>query len=113
MAGNEGDAKSARADLAATNAAVRAGRAFRSRLGDEDSDLEYLARGWAYCSVRPSRRVISASGCTRSDEDTPQVGDFGSAAADMAFAAGLRNPPDPYAAGEEDLQMTKRAARRS
>lgn len=49
--GHDGDDVGAWADLAATNAAVRAGTAYRSRLGDDDSDLEYLARGWAYCSV--------------------------------------------------------------
>lgn len=53
FAGNAGDSAAARADLSATNAAVRAGKAYRSRLGDDDADLEYLTRGWAYCSVRP------------------------------------------------------------
>ena len=55
--GNDGDATGALADLATTNAAVLAGKAYRSRLGDVNSDLEYLARGWAYCSVCPSYLV--------------------------------------------------------
>jgi len=54
LRGVSGDAKAAQADLAATNAAVRSGKAYRSRLGDADADLEYLARGWAYCHVRRS-----------------------------------------------------------
>ncbi|GAA5911040.1 hypothetical protein JCM8208_003965 [Rhodotorula glutinis] len=72
--GVAGDAKAAQADLAATNAAVRNGKAYRSRLGDADCDLEYLARGWAYC----------------------HVGDFSSAFADFGFSAGLKDPPEPY-----------------
>ncbi|KPV76877.1 uncharacterized protein RHOBADRAFT_51862 [Rhodotorula graminis WP1] len=72
--GVSGDAKAAQADLAATNAAVRNGKAYRSRLGDADCDLEYLARGWAYC----------------------HVGDFSSAFADFGFSAGLKDPPEPY-----------------
>lgn len=57
--GNDGDAAGALADLATTNAAVRAGKAYRSRLGDDDADLEYLARGWAYCSVCSSLSTFS------------------------------------------------------
>ncbi|GJN88024.1 hypothetical protein Rhopal_000980-T1 [Rhodotorula paludigena] len=74
LRGSAGDLTAAQADLAATNAAVRSGKAYRSRLGDADCDLEYLARGWAYCSV----------------------GDFASAAADFGFSAGLRDPSEPY-----------------
>ncbi|GAA5998100.1 uncharacterized protein JCM10292_002323 [Rhodotorula paludigena] len=74
LRGSAGDVTAAQADLAATNAAVRSGKAYRSRLGDADCDLEYLARGWAYCSV----------------------GDFASAAADFGFSAGLRDPSEPY-----------------
>ncbi|GAA5867683.1 hypothetical protein JCM3774_003374 [Rhodotorula dairenensis] len=83
--GHDGDGVGALADLAATNAAVRAGTAYRSRLGDDDSDLEYLARGWAYCSV----------------------GDFASAATDFGFSAGLRDPADPYAAACQTLALIK------
>ncbi|GAA5954514.1 hypothetical protein JCM8115_004612 [Rhodotorula mucilaginosa] len=83
--GNDGDATGALADLATTNAAVRAGKAYRSRLGDDDSDLEYLARGWAYCSV----------------------GDFASAATDFGYSASLRDPADPYAAACQALALIK------
>ncbi|KWU44672.1 hypothetical protein RHOSPDRAFT_25581 [Rhodotorula sp. JG-1b] len=83
--GNDGDATNALADLAATNAAVRAGKAYRSRLGDDDTDLEYLARGWAYCSVR----------------------DFASAATDFGYSASLRDPADPYAAACQALALIK------
>ena len=64
--GNDGDATNALADLAATNAAVRAGKAYRSRLGDDDTDLEYLARGWAYCSVCPPL-LIPHEVCSEAD----------------------------------------------
>ncbi|TKA53186.1 hypothetical protein B0A53_04042 [Rhodotorula sp. CCFEE 5036] len=83
--GNDGDATGALADLATTNAAVRAGKAYRSRLGDDDSDLEYLGRGWAYCSV----------------------GDFASAATDFGYSASLRDPADPYAAACQALALIK------
>lgn len=77
LRGSAADVTAAQADLAATNAAVRSGKAYRSRLGHADCDLEYLARGWAYCSV----------------------GDFASAAADFGFSAGLRDPSEPYTVG--------------
>ncbi|BGP37366.1 hypothetical protein JCM10449v2_001272 [Rhodotorula kratochvilovae] len=74
LRGVAGDLSGAQADLAATNAAVRGGKAYRSRLGDADADLEFLARGWAYC----------------------HVSDFSSAVADFTFSASLRDPPEPY-----------------
>lgn len=82
--GNAGDVASAQADLAATNAAIRSGKVYRSKLGDSDCDLEYLARGWAYSVVR----------------------DFVAAAADFGFSASLRNPPDPYATGAHRHQTS-------
>lgn len=54
LRGNAGDLKGAQADLAATNRAITSDKAYRSRLGDSDADLDYVARGWAYVSVRPS-----------------------------------------------------------
>lgn len=77
LRGNTGDTAAAQADLAATNTAIRSGKVYRSKLGDSDCDLEYLARGWAYSVVR----------------------DFAAAAADFGFSANLRNLPDPYATG--------------
>ncbi|GAA6047707.1 hypothetical protein JCM3770_001734 [Rhodotorula araucariae] len=74
LRGVAGDVEGAQADLAAMNAAVRNGKAYRSRLGDADADLEFLARGWAYC----------------------HVSDFSSAVADFSFSASLRDPPEPY-----------------
>ncbi|GAA6012604.1 hypothetical protein JCM10207_009054 [Rhodosporidiobolus poonsookiae] len=82
---NRGDLVGAQADLAATNAAVRNNKAYRSRLGDADCDLEYLARGWAYCGVR----------------------DFASASADFGFSASLRDPPEPYALACRGLAKIK------
>lgn len=51
MRGTAGDLKGAQEDLATTNRAVTGDRAYRSRIGDADCDLEYLSRGWAYSSV--------------------------------------------------------------
>ncbi|GAA5885014.1 hypothetical protein JCM6882_007192 [Rhodosporidiobolus microsporus] len=82
---NSADVISAQADLAATNAAVRSGKAYRSRLGDADCDLEYLTRGWAYCGVH----------------------DFASATADFGFSASLRDPPEPYALACRGLAKIK------
>ncbi|GAA5828977.1 hypothetical protein JCM11251_004085 [Rhodosporidiobolus azoricus] len=82
---NSGDMNGAQADLAATNAAVRSGKAYRSRLGDADCDLEYLCRGWAYCGVQ----------------------DFASATADFGFSASLRDPPEPYALACRGLAKIK------
>ncbi|BGO97134.1 tetratricopeptide repeat containing protein [Rhodotorula toruloides] len=83
--GNAGNTAAAQADLAATNAAIRSGKVYRSELGDSDCDLEYLARGWAYSVV-----------C-----------DFAAAAADFGFSASLRNPPDPYATACHALAKLK------
>ncbi|BGP19037.1 hypothetical protein JCM10213v2_007117 [Rhodosporidiobolus nylandii] len=82
---NAGDTSGAQSDLAATNQAIRNGKAYRSRLGDADCDLEFLARGWAYCGIR----------------------DFASAAADFAFSASLRDPPEPYALACRGLAKIK------
>ncbi|GAA5973247.1 hypothetical protein JCM11641_003033 [Rhodosporidiobolus odoratus] len=82
---NSGDLDGAQTDLAATNQAVRSGKAYRSRLGDSDCDLEYLARGWAYCGVR----------------------DFSSATADFNFSASLRDPPEPYSLACRGLAKIK------
>lgn len=51
---NASNLKGAQEDLAATNEAITKELAYRSRLGDSDCDLEYLARGWAYVSVSPA-----------------------------------------------------------
>ncbi|KAL8291555.1 hypothetical protein RQP46_002533 [Phenoliferia psychrophenolica] len=74
MRGNSGDLKGAQADLATTNKAVTSDMAYRSRLGDGDCDLEYLARGWAYSSIA----------------------DFSSATADFDYSLGLKATPEPY-----------------
>ena len=47
----EGDLVGAQADLSATNEAILQERAFRSAVGDDDCDLEFVARGWAYANV--------------------------------------------------------------
>ncbi|BGP22234.1 tetratricopeptide repeat containing protein [Rhodotorula toruloides] len=83
--GNAGSIAAGKADLVATNAAIRSGQVYRSKLGDSDCDLEYLARGWAYSVVR----------------------DFAAAAADFEFSASLRNPPDPYATACHALAKLK------
>ncbi|KAJ8296458.1 hypothetical protein OF846_000830 [Rhodotorula toruloides] len=85
LRGNTGDTAAAQADLAATNTAIRSGKVYRSKLGDSDCDLEYLARGWAYSVVR----------------------DFAAAAADFGFSANLRNLPDPYATACHALAKLK------
>ncbi|GAA6035035.1 hypothetical protein JCM8097_002154 [Rhodosporidiobolus ruineniae] len=82
---NSGDLEGAQADLAATNTAVRSGKAYRSRMGDSDCDLEYLARGWAFCGVQ----------------------DFASATSDFAFSASLRDPPEPYTLACRGLAKVK------
>ncbi|GAA5891383.1 hypothetical protein JCM5296_006507 [Sporobolomyces johnsonii] len=87
LRGSAGDLVGAQADLAATNQAVRSGKAYRSRLGDADCDLEYLARGWAYTSVR----------------------DFSSAVADFSFSLSLRDPPEPYTLACRGLARLKQA----
>ena len=51
MRGNAGDLKGAQEDLSAANKAVMEGTAYISRLGEGDSDLDYLARGWTFSSV--------------------------------------------------------------
>lgn len=97
LRGVAGDVKGAQADLAATNAAVRNGKAYRSRLGDADCDLEYLARGWAYCHVRdsPLSSLVHSADARR----RLQVGDFASAVADFGFSASLKDPSEPYTLG--------------
>ncbi|GAA5870905.1 hypothetical protein JCM16303_001625 [Sporobolomyces ruberrimus] len=69
-----GDLDGAQDDLASTNLAVRNDLAYRSRLGDGELDIEYLARGWAYSSVH----------------------DFDSALNDFNFSLSLQDPPEPY-----------------
>ncbi|KAK4050048.1 hypothetical protein OIO90_005238 [Microbotryomycetes sp. JL221] len=70
----KGDLKGAQADLALANESVAQDKAFQSSLSDCDSDLDFVARGWAYANIR----------------------DFASAAKDFQFALTLRSPTDPY-----------------
>lgn len=55
LRGNEGDLVGAQADLMSTNEAIMGEKVYRSRLGDSDCDLEYMARGVAYMSVSCER----------------------------------------------------------
>lgn len=92
----QGDLVGAQADLGATNEAIVQERAFRSAVGDDDCDLEFVARGCAYASVCPSslsfsvpdRAKLRLMACTMW-----QVRDFASAAQDFAYALGLRSSP--------------------
>ncbi|KAI5475808.1 hypothetical protein MNV49_000819 [Pseudohyphozyma bogoriensis] len=74
LRGNSGDLKGAQADLSETNLAITSDKAYRSRIGDSDCDLEYLLRGWAYSSIA----------------------DFTAAIADFGYSMGLRPTPEPY-----------------
>ncbi|KAM0756500.1 hypothetical protein T439DRAFT_31382 [Meredithblackwellia eburnea MCA 4105] len=72
--GQNGDLKGAQDDIDKTNAAITENKAYRTRLGDGDVDLEYLMRGWAFMSI----------------------GDFSSATADFNYSLGLRKSPEPH-----------------
>lgn len=50
--GNHGDLRAAQEDLASTNDAVLDDRMYVPRTGDADGDFDFIARGWAYLSVR-------------------------------------------------------------
>ncbi|GAA5908742.1 uncharacterized protein JCM6883_004157 [Sporobolomyces salmoneus] len=82
---NLGDFNGAQDDLAETNLAVKNDLAYRSRLGDGECDLEYLARGWGYSSVH----------------------DYESALNDFNFSLFLRSPPDPYTLACRSLASIK------
>ncbi|KAK4046859.1 hypothetical protein OIV83_005755 [Microbotryomycetes sp. JL201] len=76
----QGDLRGAQLDLANANRVVSTDMAYKSILGSDDLDLEFVCRGWAY-----------ASGI--------QIRDYDAAARDFSFALSFKPSPDPYISG--------------
>ncbi|KAM0792683.1 hypothetical protein ACM66B_002463 [Microbotryomycetes sp. NB124-2] len=70
----QGDLRGAQLDLAHGNRVVSSETAFKSNLGQDDLDLEFVCRGWAYANIR----------------------DYEAAARDFDYAQSLKPDPDPY-----------------